>query len=346
MERDFNYLVEMYGNSGAREKFENIIASALQRLFLNEAYQVEISRGDGGIDVFRKSISEPIIYQCKFFLDNIGDSQKNQIRESFKVAINNYPNLEEWVLCVPKLLTESEHKWFSSFKENNKLFKISLYDRNALLSLLKDTGEYYSVFNLIAIDKPKLLQEKNKSSLFSLAFFGVQFSNLIGLLLGDRKETASYCEILQNGLPWVSNIQTRERLNANINAVRKFVDGPLNYNMCFENESAYYWCKEVESCVLTLQDVLGDEDSPYFVAGKLLGIYNSFLDSSEKTISQEEVQFLLCIIKKLNLSTEIFNRISEYALEMSKPSEPLSLHSKKINAPSYIYDIISNYICM
>lgn len=131
---NFSYLKKIYGIAWTGEKFENIIASALQRLFLYEAYQVEISKGDGEIDVFRKSINEPIIYQCKFFLDNIGDSQKNQIRESFKVETNNYPNLEEWVLCVPEILTESEHKWFNSFKENNKTFKISLYDKNLLLN--------------------------------------------------------------------------------------------------------------------------------------------------------------------------------------------------------------------
>jgi len=346
MERDFHYLVEMYGTAGAREKFENIIASALNRLFLNEAHQVAVSRGDGGIDVFRKSLNEPIIYQCKFFLENIGDSQRQQIRESFNVAVNNYPNLEEWVLCVPKILSESEHQWFSNFKEKNKSFKINLYDKTALLNLLKDTGEYHSVFNLITIEKSVLSQEKNITSLFNLAFFGVQFSYLIDLLLYDRKETANYCEILQNGLPWVNNPQTRERLNANINAVREFVDGPLRFDMRFENESAYYWCKEIESCVITVQDTLRNEELPYFITGKLLGSFNAILDSSERTISEESIQYLLNVITKLNLSAEVFSRISEHAFEMAKISTPLNLDTKKVNAPTYIYEIVSNYICL
>jgi len=220
MERDFNYFVEVYGIAGAREKFENVIASALQRLHSNKAYQVEVSKGDGGIDIFCEGLDKPIIYQCKFFLKEISSSQKNQIRESFRTAAKNYPEFKEWVLCIPKLLTESEHKWFCKFKDNNPLYKITLFDKTALLNLLKDTDEYNSVFNLISIEKSVIIpQARSKATLLNLAFFGIQFSYLIGLLLGDRKETASYCEILQNGLLWVSNPQTKER----INAVREFV---------------------------------------------------------------------------------------------------------------------------
>jgi len=116
--------------------------------------------------------------------------------------------------------------------------------------------------------------------------------------------------------------------------------------MRFENESAYYWCKEIESSVMTIQDTLQNEDLPYFMTGKLLGTFNSILDSSKNTISNDLIHALIGVIKKLNLSNEVFNEISELAVEMTKDSPSISLHSKKVNAPLRIYGLISNYICM
>lgn len=147
MGNEFKQLIDRHGDAGAREKFEDIISMALQRKDA-DAYQVKASQGDGGIDVFRGDINgTPIIYQCKFFVDKLGDSQKDQIRKSYKVALDNYPNFLEWVLCIPKILTQDEHKWWSEFIKKHSEKKIDLMDGNRLVSLLKDTKVYKEYFS-------------------------------------------------------------------------------------------------------------------------------------------------------------------------------------------------------
>ncbi|MBU5483334.1 hypothetical protein KQI86_03275 [Clostridium sp. MSJ-11] len=76
MSRDFRSLRDDFGYSGAREKFEHICTELIQSKF-NNAHPVEVSQGDGGIDIFVGDFNNEIeIYQCKFFIDEIGNCQK------------------------------------------------------------------------------------------------------------------------------------------------------------------------------------------------------------------------------------------------------------------------------
>ncbi len=145
MDRNFKYLIDKYGEEGARYKFENFIARALQKKY-KDAYQVKASQGDGGIDVFRGDLRNPIIYQCKFFVNSLGSTQKQNIKESYKTALKNYPLFINWILCIPKLLTQDEHKWWNGFKKDNP--KTDLMDENMLISLLKETNVYEEIFEL------------------------------------------------------------------------------------------------------------------------------------------------------------------------------------------------------
>ena len=94
MEYDFKYLVTKYGLAGAREKFEKICIEVFQEEFGPLAKEVAVSQGDDGIDVLVGDLDDrPSIYQCKFFIDGIGDSQKQQIRESFRKVVTKHPNI-------------------------------------------------------------------------------------------------------------------------------------------------------------------------------------------------------------------------------------------------------------
>ena len=87
MERDFKYLKDKFGEAGAREIFEKICVQLFQNKFEN-AYAVQASPGDDGIDILVGDIGGNIcVYQCKYFIDGIGDAQKSQIRESYKTVI-------------------------------------------------------------------------------------------------------------------------------------------------------------------------------------------------------------------------------------------------------------------
>lgn len=149
MERDFRYLRDKFGEAGARDIFEKICLQLFQKKYEN-AYAVQASPGDDGIDVLIGDLSGKIIvYQCKYFVDGIGDVQKAQIRESYKTVTGKY-DVVEWYLCIPILFTVENHKWWSEWK-NKKQQKdnliIDFVDGSRLLLLLKDCDMYNEIFD-------------------------------------------------------------------------------------------------------------------------------------------------------------------------------------------------------
>lgn len=149
MERDFRYLRDKYGDAGARDIFEKICIELFQKKFEN-AYAVQASPGDDGIDVLVGDLDgDIIVYQCKYFIDGIGDIQKAQIRESYKTVTERY-NVVEWYLCVPILYTVDNHKWWSEWKNKKQQkdnVKIDFYDGSRLLMLLKECDMYDEIFD-------------------------------------------------------------------------------------------------------------------------------------------------------------------------------------------------------
>lgn len=152
MERDFRYLRDQYGDEGARAIFERICTELMHARFGADAHNIRVERGDKGIDILVGDFLKPIDnYQCKYFIDGIGDSQKTQIKRSFKTAItSDYYKMRKWVLCVPRCLTAKEFKWWSEWKgEQQKLndIEIELYDGQYLLSELKKYQIYSQAFD-------------------------------------------------------------------------------------------------------------------------------------------------------------------------------------------------------
>ena len=149
MERDFRYLRDKYGDAGARDIFEKICIELFQKKFEN-AYAVQASPGDDGIDVLVGDLDgDIIVYQCKYFIDGIGDIQKAQIRESYMTVTERY-NVVEWYLCVPILYTVDNHKWWSEWKNKKQQIdnvKIDFYDGSRLLMLLKECDMYDEIFD-------------------------------------------------------------------------------------------------------------------------------------------------------------------------------------------------------
>lgn len=167
MERDFFYLVDKYGVEGARKKFEKICRDLFGKMYSN-TYAVEVNQGDGGIDVFVGNFNQEIkVIQCKFFIDGIKDSQKSNIRESFKTAISsNKYNMKEWILCIPRNLDLEQHKWWAKWKDKHEEDDdviIKLVDGDKLLLLMKHYGIYDEYFNTVRLDKD-LIQDIIKNS--------------------------------------------------------------------------------------------------------------------------------------------------------------------------------------
>ena len=151
MQRDFGYLRDKFGDAGAREVFEKICTHLLQAQYGEDAHNIRVSRGDAGIDILVGDFQSPIDnYQCKYFIDGIGNSQKTQIKDSFERAIyaKDY-SMRKWTLCVPCSLSSSEFKWWSEWKGQQKKIHeidIALFDGTYLISELKKYDIYYELF--------------------------------------------------------------------------------------------------------------------------------------------------------------------------------------------------------
>ncbi len=157
MPRDFSYLLHKHGKEGARQVFEDVCADVFKKEHEN-SFQIKCDPGDDGIDVFVGDFSDPIdVYQCKCFFDEIGTSQINQIKKSFKKAIEskNY-KLKSWTLCVPKTLTIDEMKWWSKWKkekENLHRIEVELMDSTSLLLLITKHDLHLDIFDEEVLEK-------------------------------------------------------------------------------------------------------------------------------------------------------------------------------------------------
>lgn len=156
MNKDWFTLIKIYNTSGARDKFESICGTLFKKIYHNKNVRlVRVNKGDGGIDVLIGDIGKEPIYviQCKFFPDNFGNSQKAQIRESFKTAIeSNEYEMNKWSLCVFCTLDLNENKWWSNWQ--SKMIKhynlkddfINLIDGDDLIDLLNEHNLYNTAF--------------------------------------------------------------------------------------------------------------------------------------------------------------------------------------------------------
>ncbi|HIF9366162.1 TPA: hypothetical protein ACX6RR_001991 [Photobacterium damselae] len=166
MNRDWSDFKSLYGNAaGARETFECYCESLFREIYTGQnVKQVKVHQGDGGIDIFVGELGvKPItVIQCKFFIDSFGESQKSQIRESFKTAVGSEEyELKNWILCIPNVLDINNSKWWSTWKDkqlttlNKSDDFIQLKNGNELISLMKKHGVYNQAFK---IDEALLLK--------------------------------------------------------------------------------------------------------------------------------------------------------------------------------------------
>lgn len=112
----------IYGVAGAREKFEAMVKALILSEY-PEARGIHVSKGDRGIDTYDGYFTGPIdVFQSKFFPGDIGDCQKEQIRDSFSSCSSN-PNfsVKSWTLCLPRDLTFDEANWFDHWRQKQSI---------------------------------------------------------------------------------------------------------------------------------------------------------------------------------------------------------------------------------
>lgn len=158
MKRNFRYLIDKHNIAGAREEFEKLCEAVLKKEYqTSDVHGVKVSKGDGGIDVFIGDINISMdVYQCKFFIDGIGSSQKTQIKNSFKKVMSEYGGvINHWVLCIPCELTKENYEWWYSYKLKKEIeysISLNILTENDLIALLKKYNLYDEYFGLIRVD--------------------------------------------------------------------------------------------------------------------------------------------------------------------------------------------------
>lgn len=178
MERGFEYLVSAHGEAGARDIFEKICVNLFQSMHGSSAKSVLPSQGDGGIDVLVGDLPNPmIVYQCKFFLNGLGNSQRQQIREAFRTVKENY-KISKWRLCLPCILTQKDLLWWSKWKNaqsEDTDIDIELCDGSYLINKMKSFGIYDREFDEdIRITLNEILEKLNqqKKEIFEDIIYG------------------------------------------------------------------------------------------------------------------------------------------------------------------------------
>jgi hypothetical protein len=116
--------------------FEELITQLLLREHGRaRVHAVAGQGGDEGIDVFvGDSIDSEIdLYQCKYFVNAIGRSQKRQIASSLETVADK-SNIKSYTLCIPRNLTPSELRWVQDLTDKHR--KVELWDGSKIESLV------------------------------------------------------------------------------------------------------------------------------------------------------------------------------------------------------------------
>jgi hypothetical protein len=254
LKKDWYDFKSKYGNiEGARSAFE----LACETLFRKEnagknVQQVAVKQGDGGIDVFIGEIStSPItVIQCKFFLDEIGDSQKNQITNSFKkIILSEVFKVNKWILCVPRTLTLDENIWWDRWVNkqselhalNKDMFQV--ISGNELIDRMKSSDVYNSVFDItdsltiqdineklkkvldLLITKNKIENQKlisRGANTNSILFYN--YTREVESFYFERSIDLNFCEKLDVAHLWISGKSGSGKtvfINRNLNVHKK-----------------------------------------------------------------------------------------------------------------------------
>lgn len=167
--REFKYLEEKYGLSGARDVFEKICVS-----IVDNGCGIQTYPGDDGIDIIVRNGKKVSIYQCKFFTGRIGDTQKEQIKKSFESLMKSRHKeyVESWTLCIATTLTSKEmswiNKWFSK-KEEEFNIEMNLMDKDQIINKLHNNKMYDRYFSTLTIDKGLFNSLSDQSYISSLS---------------------------------------------------------------------------------------------------------------------------------------------------------------------------------
>ncbi|NUF85985.1 hypothetical protein HUN17_18575, partial [Acinetobacter seifertii] len=118
---------------------------------------IRVAAPDGGIESFAKlENGEYYGWQAKFFINSFSTSQWQQIEESFKEALKNYPTLCKYYICCPIDRNNAGVEGRSSFLKKWESYTKKWSEQASILGR-NITFEYWGSYELVE----RLSQEKN-----------------------------------------------------------------------------------------------------------------------------------------------------------------------------------------
>jgi len=116
------------------DAFEALCAQLYARHYdLGEVTRIRAP--DGGIDVLITKGDSKVGLQCKYFIGEFGPTQIIQIQKSYETARQNYPDIREFVLVLPRDLTKPQSEKVLDLSIRAGL-PITVVDKNTLTSMI------------------------------------------------------------------------------------------------------------------------------------------------------------------------------------------------------------------
>lgn len=140
----YSHFVRTGSDDGARVDFQDMVTQLVAHIYPG-VRSIRANPGDWGIDTFVGEIDSGYVtvWQSKYFINGVGNTQKAQIRESFKSAIKSAKEqghtISQWVLCIPVSMDGPTTKWWDNWKRKNAKssgIPIELWDETRLQQLL------------------------------------------------------------------------------------------------------------------------------------------------------------------------------------------------------------------
>lgn len=163
LEFDFGKIVGPKQSASAN--FEELV---FQLLALEVgAKAIDGAGGDLGVDCYIGTFcGEITVFQIKYFLGRLGNSQRQQIKQSFDTAAKLH-RLTEWILCTPTNPSPSERQWLDSLCPNADWWGASKL-RSLLAKYPKVAGQFFRQEILAA--RLKLVEQEIKKLRDELIF--------------------------------------------------------------------------------------------------------------------------------------------------------------------------------
>ena len=131
---DFSHIT---GPESSRELNFSSLCNRLVLMMDPGAQPVEGKGGDEGIDTFIGDFDgNCIVFQHKYFVSTLSQSQRRQITKSLDTALKGKRQVHTWVLMLAKDLTPAEIRWFGRLQAAYPSTKLEWWGKTKLQDLL------------------------------------------------------------------------------------------------------------------------------------------------------------------------------------------------------------------